>query len=298
MLGLWLRVMRLKFLLASVIAVSIGLALSWVNGGHFTLTDAILTLAGILALHISVDLFNDYWDYKRGIDSNTTSTGMSGGTGTVGDGKLVPSHVFAAAIIFMILGCIAGIYFIITSGYVIGILLGFAVLSVYFYSTKIINAGLAEIFVAIKGTMIVLGTFFIQTGNLSVESLLGGVIAGSLSSLVLFVTSYPDYHADKAGGRRTLVIILGRQKASNLFWIFMGVAYSALLIGVILDLFPSSSLIMLLCIPLGIYAGTTLSKHHSSDTSQMLSFMSRTILFSRISGILFVSGILLFEIIH
>ena len=298
MLGLWLRVMRLKFLLASVIAVSIGLALSWSNGEHLILTDAILTLAGVLALHISVDLFNDYWDYKRGIDSKTTPTGMSGGTSTVGYDKLVPSHVFAAAIIFMILGCVAGIYFVITSGYVIGILLGFAVLSVYFYSTKIINAGLAEIFVAIKGVVIVLGTFFIQTGNLSIESMLGGVIAGSLSSLVLFVTSYPDYHADKAGGRRTLIIIFGRQKASNLFWIFMGVAYSTLFIGVLLDLFPSSSLIMLLCTPLGIYAGVTLSKYHSADTSQMLSFMSKTILFSRASGILFVFGILIFGITH
>ena len=84
-LTIWLRVIRLKFLLASVIAVSLGLAISWNITNDLNVFHAILTMIGVVSLHVSVDLLNDYWDFKRGIDTNTQRTKMSGGTGVVPD---------------------------------------------------------------------------------------------------------------------------------------------------------------------------------------------------------------------
>ena len=86
MISVWLRVIRVRFLLASVIAVSVGLALNWTNTGSISYFDAILTFAGVMALHASVDLLNDFWDFKRGIDTKTTRTKMSGGTGVLPEG--------------------------------------------------------------------------------------------------------------------------------------------------------------------------------------------------------------------
>ena len=80
-LSVWIRVIRLKFLLASVIAVSLGLAISWNITNELNAIHAILTMIGVVSLHVSVDLLNDYWDFKRGIDTNTNRTKMSGGTG-------------------------------------------------------------------------------------------------------------------------------------------------------------------------------------------------------------------------
>jgi 1,4-dihydroxy-2-naphthoate octaprenyltransferase len=292
MLSEWFRVIRIRFLLASVIAVSAGLALSWWHGVQIDIWYAIMTLAGVIALHASVDLLNDYWDYKRGIDTLTQRTKMSGGTGVLPEGLLEPTQVYRAGIIFLIIGGLIGSYFVVIDGIIIGLILAFAVLSIYFYSTKIVDSGLAELFVTVKGTMIVLGTYFIQSSEINISSIMAGIFVGVLSSLVLFITSFPDYEADKAKGRKTLVIFLGKQKATTMFWIFPIIAYSVLISGIIYEIFPLYCIISLAVVPLIIKAGLKL-KQNFDDIPGLVPAMSSTITFSRITGTLFVIGFIL-----
>ncbi len=292
MLYVWFRVIRIRFLLASVVAVSAGLALSWWHGIQIDIWYAIMTMAGVIALHSSVDLLNDYWDYKRGIDTQTQRTKMSGGTGVLPEGLLKPTQVYRAGIIFLIIGGLIGSYFVVTNGIIIGLILAFAVLSIYFYSTKIVDSGLAEVFVTIKGTMIVLGTYFIQTSEINMASIIAGIFVGVLSSLVLFITSFPDYDADKAKGRKTLVIFLGKQKATTMFWIFPLIAYSVLISGIIYELFPLYCIISLVAVPLIIKAGISL-KQNFDNIQDLVPAMSSTITFSRITGTLFIIGFIL-----
>jgi 1,4-dihydroxy-2-naphthoate octaprenyltransferase len=197
MIKVWLRVIRVRFLLASIIAVSIGLAINWNLHNTINIFTAFLTFAGVMALHASVDLLNDFWDYKRGIDTVTKRTKMSGGTGVLPEGLLKPSSVYRAGIIFLIIGGAIGVYFVFTDGLIIAVILAFAILSIYFYSTKIVDSGLAEFFVAVKGVMIVLGAFFIQSNQLTIEAALAGIIVGVLSSMVLFIASFPDYELER-----------------------------------------------------------------------------------------------------
>ena len=292
MISVWLRVIRVRFLLASIIAVSVGLALHWSQNGSIDYLDIILTFAGVLALHASVDLLNDYWDFKRGIDTKTTRTKMSGGTGVLPEGLLKPSSVYRAGVLFLIIGSLIGSYFVITNGILIAIILGFAILSIYFYSTKIVDSGLGEFFVAVKGSMIVIGTFFIQSGEVTVESILAGIVIGTLSSLVLFIASFPDHDADKSKGRKTLVIIVGKEKAVKLFWLFPLVSYVIILIGVSVNLFPFLSLISLLSFPLMIKSGLGLQKNYDA-IDNLVPFMSSTLQFSRLTGILFALSFLI-----
>jgi 1,4-dihydroxy-2-naphthoate octaprenyltransferase len=276
MLKVWLRVIRIRFLLASVIAVSVGLAINWNQNNSIDIFSAFLTFAGVLALHASVDLLNDYWDYKRGID----------------EGLLKPSSVYRAGIAFLIIGGAIGTYFVFTDGWVIAVILAFAIFSIYFYSTKIVDSGLAEFFVALKGTMIVLGAFFIQSNQLVVEAILGGIIVGVLSSLVLFIASFPDYDADKSKGRKTLVIVAGKKKATRIFWAFPIISLGAIIFGVSTQLFPASALLALAPIPLIILAGIGLGKNYE-NLDMLFPSMSKTLMFSRLVGALFVVGILI-----
>jgi 1,4-dihydroxy-2-naphthoate octaprenyltransferase len=292
MLSVWFRVIRVRFLLASVIAVSVGLALNWWQNSSLNAFDAVLTFAGVMALHASVDLLNDFWDFKRGIDTKTTRTKMSGGTGVLPEGLLKPSSVYRAGIAFLIIGTIIGGYFVIADGITIAIILGFAILSIYFYSTKIVDSGLGEFFVAVKGSMIVIGTFFIQSGQISIESILAGIVVGSLSSLVLFIASFPDHDADKSKGRKTLVIAVGKKRGSKLFWIFPLVSYLAIIVGVVTNLFPVLSLISFLAIPLMIKSGIGLQRNYDS-IDNLVPYMSSTLMFGRITGVLFVVGFLI-----
>ncbi|NMI83870.1 MAG: prenyltransferase [Candidatus Nitrosopelagicus brevis] len=292
MLSVWLRAIRVKFLLASVIAVSLGLSLAWHSGHPIDIIHAFLTFAGVISLHASVDLLNDYWDFKRGIDTKTKRTKMSGGTGVLPEGLLKPKSVYIVGIAFLILGAIIGIYFVIIFGITIGLILGFAILSVIFYSTKIVNWGLAEVFVTIKGTLIIIGTYYIQSQSIDDFTILAGIVVGVLSSLVLFVTSIPDHDVDKEKGRRTLIIIFGKANAVKTFLIFPILAYGIIIYGVVSGLFPIYSLIVLLAKPFLIMAILHLKDLEKSENI-LLSSMTNTLYFSRIAGALFVISFLI-----
>lgn len=291
MLSSWFRVIRVKFLLASVIAVCLGLTINWWQNQTIDITYAVLTFVGVMALHASVDLLNDYWDFKRHIDTKTQRTKFSGGTGVLPEGLLRPDDVYKAGIIFLIIGSAVGGYFIFEKGITIAIILAFAIISIYFYSTRIVDSGLGEIFVAIKGSMIVLGTFFVQTSHIGIEPILGGIVVGVLSSLVLFVNSFPDFDADKAGGRKTLVIILGKKKASNAVWVFPIIAYSVIILGTVTHVLPVLSLITLLTIPLLVKSGLSL-KQNFVDVNKIVSTMGSFVTYSRITGLLLILSFL------
>ena len=79
----WFRIIRIRFLLSSVIAVCLSLAINWWQNQTIDVINAALTFAGVISLHASVDLLNDYWDFKRSIDVKTKRTKFSGGTGVL-----------------------------------------------------------------------------------------------------------------------------------------------------------------------------------------------------------------------
>ncbi len=285
----WLRVIRIKFLLASVIAVSNGLALSYLHFKSIEISYAILTYLGIMALHASVDLLNDYWDYKRGIDKLTKRTPFSGGTGVLPEGLLDPNAVYRLGIIMLIIGSIIGTYFVILKGIIILLILTFAIIAIYFYSNKVVNIGLGELFVAIKGSMIVLGTFYVQTSNIMLDVIYNSIIIGQLSSLVLFINSFPDHDADKSKGRRTLVIILGKEKGSRVFILLVLLLYAMITIGIISKLTPIYALSTFLLIPYLIKIVKRLIIIKDAD----IYIMSGIVKFSRFIGVLLLLSFIL-----
>jgi len=291
MLKVWLRAVRIRFLLASIISVALGLAInSWQNN-TFDIGFAALTFVGVAALHASVDLLNDYWDYKRQIDTDTQRTKFSGGTGVLPEGLLKPQQVYRAGMLMLIIGSAVGAFFIFERGITIAVILGFAIVSIYFYSTRIVDSGLGEVFVAIKGAMIVLGTYFVQSSHITSEPVIAGIVSGVLSSTVLFVNSFPDYDADKKHGRKTLVIVLGKDKASSAIWAFPGIIYGIIVAGVVSGIFPLVSLMTLATIPMAVQAAIALKKNYE-DTNRLVPVMERFVTFGRITGALFVVSFL------
>jgi 1,4-dihydroxy-2-naphthoate octaprenyltransferase len=288
----WLRVIRIRFLLASVIAVSNGLAISYWRYHTIDPIYAVLTYVGVIFLHASVDLLNDYWDYKRGIDIATKRTKFSGGTGVLPENLLAPRTVYIAGLVFLILGASIGAYFILVRGVAIAIILGFAVIAIYFYSTRIVNAGLGELFVAIKGAMIVLGSLYVQNAVLEPAAIYGGAIVGILSATVLFINSFPDYEADKSKGRRTLVIILGRKTASTIFPMFMIAAYTLIAGGIFFGLTTVYSLISFVSMPFAIKSALSLRKD-PQGIDNIVPAMASTVTYSRITGFLLALGYIL-----
>jgi 1,4-dihydroxy-2-naphthoate polyprenyltransferase len=291
-LSIWLRAIRIRFLLASVIAVSNGLAVAYWKYANIDPLYALLTYVGVVFLHASVDLLNDYWDHKRGIDGVTKRTKFSGGTGVLPENLLTPRAVYIAGIIFLMLGASIGAYFVAIRGITIAVILGFAVVAIYFYSTRIVNAGLGELFVAIKGAMIVLGTLYVQNAVLEPAALYVGVIVGILSATVLFINSFPDYEADRSKGRRTLVIMLGRKTASAIFPIFIIAAYALIAGGILLGFTKVYSVISFVSIPLAIKSILSLRKE-PENVEKMVPAMASAVTYSRITGFLLAMSFIL-----
>lgn len=284
MIRTWLQAIRLRFLSASVIAVSNGIALAFSKNKQLDLPNAILTFAGVICLHASIDLLNDYWDYKRGIDTATRRTKFSGGTGVLPENLLKPRDVYSAGLILLLLGTLTGMYFVAIRGITIALLLGFAVLAVYFYSTSIVNLGLGEVFVAIKGTLIVVGSYYVQTSSIGAGVIYVGIIIGILSASVLFVNSFPDYQADRARGRRTVVILLGRQRAVKIFpWIIL-CTYALIISGIVLGYLKIYSFASLLSVPFALSAIRRIGKSYK-DVDKLIPVMGATVAYSRVTGV-------------
>jgi 1,4-dihydroxy-2-naphthoate octaprenyltransferase len=287
----WLRIIRIKFLLASIIAITNGILYSYLTYNIFNISDALLTYVGVIFLHASVDIFNDYWDYKRGIDTTTKRTKFSGGTGVLPEKKLDPSIVYKAGFVCMIIGLTIGGYFIFQSGLLIAIILGITTLSIYFYSTTIVNIGLGETLVAVKGTMIVIGSSFVQSGIVDLPIVYLGIIIGILSSIVLYIASFPDFNADKEKGRKTLVILIGKNKSAQIFPLLIILIYFLISIGIIMHYLPIYSILTFSPLIFAIRSSKKVKNYDNIE--DLVKSISYTINFSRIVGICLILSYLI-----
>ncbi len=301
-INIWLRAIRFRFLAASAIAVTNGLALSYFDQPYvFNLYYAILTYVGIFCLHSSVDLFNDYWDFKRGIDLITQKTRFSGGTGVLPEGLLKPREVYRAAVLLLILGLLIGATFIYVRGYIVALILGFATFSIILYSSKLGNLGLGELFVGIKGVLIVIGAFYVQTNSINLECVFVGVISGLVSSLVLYINSVPDIKADREKGRKTLAIILDNQSSAKMtFWFVFGFFISIYSLTVVFYLQVLNSIYLVFLSAFLIpWAILILFKfydylvYRQSISPFYEKIMEKTVLFSRLYGFSIALGIII-----
>ncbi|MDN5847181.1 MAG: prenyltransferase [Candidatus Nitrosocosmicus sp.] len=296
-----MRAIRFRFLAASAIAVTCGLALTiWYQPQNFSLIYAVLTYVGIFCLHSSVDLLNDYWDFKRGIDLRTIKTKFSGGTGVLPHGLLQPNQVYFAGISLLIVGLMIGGIFVYFKGFVIAVILLFAALSIVLYSSKLVDWGLGELFVGAKGALIVVGTYYVQNTIIGLESVMLGIIIGLLSSLVLFINSIPDIVPDRQMGRKTLAIMM--EKRSNLFiFVFtvgINVGIYILTIGFFSTLM-NSYFSIIPCFLLMPYIGLMLYRFKNFlynfkrlNNDYYVSIMANAVLFSRFYGISLIIGII------
>lgn len=267
---------------------------------EFSILNAILIYLGVFCLHSSVDLLNDYFDFKRGIDLRTKKTRFSGGTGVLPEGLISPTRVYLAGIVFLVIGLIIGGFFVFSKGYIIGLILLFAAISILLYSTKLVNLGLGELFVGIKGMLIVVGTYYVQTSMIAVEAAVLGVVVGLLSSTVLFVNSIPDIKPDREGGRNTLAILLDRYSGKVKYYFLTGLFVLIYFTAAIFFMQLASDFtilllpaIFLLPVVMKILASFNNYFSESNDVEDLdyVKIMGNTVLFSRLFGIALILGI-------
>ncbi len=75
---------RANFLLLAVVLGFLGTSLAWYEhqeyGSSFSLGYAFIAGVGLVLAHISVNVFNDYFDFRSKLDYKTPRTPFSGGS--------------------------------------------------------------------------------------------------------------------------------------------------------------------------------------------------------------------------
>jgi 1,4-dihydroxy-2-naphthoate octaprenyltransferase len=186
-LKVWFAETRPQFLLLSVVLAFLGTAIAWYDG-YFHLGYALLAFLGLLLCHIGVNVLNDYFDYKSGIDLKTKRTPFSGGSGILPAAQMKPRQVFWLGMGSFLLAIPIGVYFVIVAGWALLPLLLVAAFCTLLYTPLLTRIGWPEWAPgAGMGTLPVLGMYFIQasdyTGAAVVAAIPSGILVHNLDCL-------------------------------------------------------------------------------------------------------------------
>jgi len=265
----WFLAMRVPFLTASISPVLLGGAIAWSTQHQFSWALLLLTMLAGGLLHLGVNVINDYFDHVSGNDDLNTEfiRPFSGGSRVIQMGLLSPLEMLVGAAVLFGLASAIGLCLAAVTG---PLLLAFGaagLLSGIFYVGKPFNwgsHGIGEILVGLNfGTLMTLGAYFVQTERVDWTPVIAAVPLAFLIAAVLYVNEFPDFAADKAVGKRTWVVRLGRPKAAYVYAAMMAIPYVWVLVFVAAGSLPLPTLLPLLTLPLAVRAALVAFRHHS-----------------------------------
>jgi len=212
-LKVWFLETRPQFLLLSVVLAFLGTSIAWYDG-YFHLGYALLAFFGLLLCHIGVNVLNDYFDYRSGLDLEVRRTPFSGGSGILPAALLKPKQVFWLGLVSFLLAVPIGVYFVIDRGWLLLPLLIVGTACAFLYTPFLTKVGWPELATGVGlGALPVLGTYFVQTTAYTLPAIIACIPSGILVHNLLLLNEFPDVDADGKAGRKTLPIVMGKAKA-------------------------------------------------------------------------------------
>lgn len=279
----------------TIIPVVLGTVVAAVSFGAFNAAYFVLTLAGAMCLHLGTNIINDYFDFRSGCDAINVDglSPISGGSRVLLEKLVKPQNAYFAALSFFGIASVIGIALSIVVGWAVLLLGVIGIVSGYFYVSQLATHGVGELTVGLNfGPLMVLGSFYVQTQKFALEPLIASVPVGLLITAILWINEIPDYAADKAVGKQTLVVRVGRKRAADLYAIIVAMAYVWTVAAVLLGQMPLILLLALVTLPLAIKAIKVARKHYDAPRD-MVSANISTIRVHMLFGILMISGYVL-----
>lgn len=261
--ALVLATARPPFLLLAPACILLGIGTAVWTGASVAPFDVVLVLIGGIAAHAAVNAFNEYYDFRSGLDLHTDRTPFSGGSGTLPAHPDIAPLTFLFACACLVVACGVGLVFLLKRGTAllpIG-LLGVAVVLAYtpwvtrHPAASLIAPGLGF------GPLMVVGTHVALTGNYDSAAWFASAVPFFLANNLLLLNQFPDVEADRQAGRRHLPMLLGRPAAARVSVIVLNLAYLSLLVALALHTLPLASGLGLLTAPLAFLAGRKAIRH-------------------------------------
>ncbi|MGA9351404.1 MAG: prenyltransferase [Anaerolineae bacterium] len=273
----WFLEIRGPFLALSLVLAPIGTAIAW-HDGSFNWGYFLLAWVGAILAHVGVNVFNEYFDYRSGLDFETQKTPFSGGSGILTAGLIEPRKTYLLGVACLFIDAAIGTYFVVVQGcgLIPVILLGG--LFAYFYTPYISRWQIGELSAGLGlGSLVVLGAYYVQTGQYTWEVIVASLAPGFLTANLLLLNEFPDVEADMQVGRRNLVMALGRRRAGRLYTLLLACTYLSIVLGVVFRLMPWPALVVLLMVPLAMKAIRGALQHYD-DIPQLVPALGANVL--------------------
>jgi 1,4-dihydroxy-2-naphthoate octaprenyltransferase len=288
---IWLKALRLPFLTATFVPVVLGTAIAWYRTGSFHPVYFVVALAAVSLAHLGTNLTNDYYDHRSGNDAaNWKFSPFNGGSRVIQDGQIPARHILYAALLCFSLATVLGVCLLVATQKIAIVLFGLTgILCGFFYTASPIRIGyhsLGELAVGFGfGPLTLMGAYWIQTFSFDLVAAMASVPVAILILLVLFINEFPDYEADKAVGKRTLVVSLGPRAAVGVYQGLLSLTYVFIVAMVVARVFPPITLVILVTLPLAVRA-IRVSYRHYGDYPELLPANAATIALHFSIGIL------------
>ncbi len=221
----WLMASRPRTLPASIAPVIVGAALA-IHDGAFRPLATLAALSAALLIQIGSNFANDLGDYLRGTDK----LGRVGPTRVTTSGLLTPGQVKTGMVVVFGLAALCGLYLSILGGWPILLAGVLSILAAVAYTAGPLPFGyygLGDLGTfTFFGLVAVAGTYYVQAHVVTPAVWLAAVAMGCLVTAILVVNNIRDVDTDRAAGKRTLAVLLGRRGARIEYVLLLAVAYA------------------------------------------------------------------------
>jgi 1,4-dihydroxy-2-naphthoate polyprenyltransferase len=241
---------------ASIIPILYGSILAEVlnPGLKFHYLNFFITLIGALAIHVTTNLVNDIYDFKKGIDKEDKEIGIPhGGSQVLSMGLVNKKFMKVVGMLSTLLAIATGVYLYTQAGNWIIYLSAFGLLSAIYYTASPIALkykalGDVQVFLSF-GTGMTLGAYIVQTGEFSWIPVILSIPLGLLIDAILHSNNIRDINFDGKFGIKTLPILIGERLSFYFYYFLILGAYSSIVIFVVTGLLPWFALLNLITFP-------------------------------------------------
>jgi len=286
--------LRVDFLWMDAACVLLGWGAATWGSGQVNLGLVFLTFIGALAAHISVNAFNEYFDFRSGLDQKAGRTPFSGGSGTLQQRPELARWALGVALATLILTAAIGLYLVYLQGWQlipIGVLGLFVIVAYTPWLTRhplpaLLACGFGF------GTLMINGTNFALTGGFTWTAFTASMIEFFQGNALLILNQFPDVNADRVVGRRNLPIVIGRQKSSYVYALLLLAIYVTAVVGVVLGALPWPALLLFLNLPFAVRAARGAIRN-AEDTRKLMPTLADNVILNLSTPALTGIGLLL-----
>jgi len=247
----WLLAARPATLWASVAPVLVGSGLAW--GQEAFRWDAFaVTLTAAVLINIGANFANDVSDARRGADGPA----RIGPTRAVASGLISPRAMWTGVAAVFGLAAAGGVYLALIAGWPVLVIGAASLLAAvtytggpFPYGYRALGEAAVFVFFGLAATV---GSRFVHDGTAPTAAWLLAVPMGMLVTAILVANNIRDLDTDRAAGKRTLAVLLGRQGARHLFAGLVAGAFVILGVEAAVGRVPRGAALGLLAAPLAV----------------------------------------------